>query len=180
MVRFERDRSLAFAPFCLNDVLDTVEKITTNKQRFLTLFKPLAKEFCNIERSMKDDDDLFVLSQMFLKTVIVKSSTEDPDFLEHHLAEALVTPDSKEQVILLNLAVFKIADDATPAAADRVHFALLVKVLHELCQCLTPIFNRWAGHAANTPTPIRLGTMYIGTDNEIGIAVSTHECCCTS
>lgn len=145
------------APFCLNDVLDTVKVLMTDKEKFLKVFKPIALQFCERE-TCKDEDDLFTLSEMFLKTVTVKSSHEDPEFVEHHLAEALVSPDKKDQIILLNLSMFKIAENATPAEADRVFFVLLVKVLHELCHCLTPIFNRWAGLAANTPTPVKLGS----------------------
>lgn len=167
MVLFVRHKSLARAPFCLNDVLDVAERLMSNKELFVKMFKPLANQFCGHDAD-KDENDLYDLSKIFLKTVTVKSSQEDPEFLEHHLAEALVSPDKKDQIILLNLSMFKIADDATPAAADRVFFALLVKVLHELCHCLTPVFNLWAGLAANTPTPVRLGTTYLGSAHEIG------------
>lgn len=148
----------------------------SNKELFIKIFEPLAIQFCE-DKDDKKEDDLFQLSQQHLETVTVKSSSEDPEFLDHHLAEALICTESKHQTILLNLTMFKIAKN-TPAASDRVVFVLLVKILHELCHCLTPVFNLWAGLAADSPTPDRLGTMYIGSSDVIGTTVSTYVSVC--
>ena len=162
------EKELAGAQYMLHGAFAILEHVLNYKSVFLSVFKDIGLLFFEQQPETIDEDELWELSRVYLKEIRITSSHIDPEFRVTHMTKVLVNPDSETQTILLNFPMVELRYNSDERICKRGLFVLIVKLLHEVANCLTPVFNRWAHKVYNDPVPCKVGTKYDGTADASG------------